>query len=1120
MIRELLRIYEEDDETVAFEFSTDPADPLPYLKRLLNTDEQQFDIRDASATIGALTCELVDVPTIAGDQDSGAITEALPNADGESVWLGHRAEYLREASPGGPLLSVFDGIVGGVELQPTLVTYRVTLEDISARGRKVRLFTHHETVSLIPPGPVNGFGRIRDGFDNTYYAIQPAGIVSARYSQVTATSGSLRLEFALGRMTQDIAEAGLPQMKYADTGEPIRATYPRLAVRWRANSADPWKTFRNMPVGPSGWDTAFRATNASNPDSDVLVWLARDPDEVGPPALPADDQVVQVQVLYSGPPTPAFPLYVEGPAGAVLKDICDGVYNEEPPRIRYDAVRMAELADEVEDLFAEIDAPADDAREWLREHWFGAFGYLGAIRDGLLYPIRLEMPDETPTLELDDSNVADASWSHDRADAVTVVEYTFIRHDRYIPLVIGPGILPGVSGSQTTARREVTTVFRSFAAATIGEQVARFKPVTVREIVAASPLSGLFDAAVRADPIVQRRSRHLLDRLRYGAQRVTVKASRHDAAVAAAQVGDWGLLGPSWLPEYETQRRGSNRLAQIVAARNIDARWREFVLLDAGPDADPLAQPTIGALAANDDGTVDVPVTAIPEGEAAVYYAVAAVQPPASSGQWLLAARIDAPATVQLPAAPAGATVHVRVRAEAEGRIYSSSVYDDATVPALPRIRDVVVELVGGTPIVRWLPNPYTLGVRLAYSVQTDISSAALDQTIDVDASLESQALPVNVPVGYTILVRVTPYSGWNGVNVTGTAGAAAEAHATRQASTQDPTAQTLLNFRDIRRTSTEVEFGWDWGISVEQAAFWVTEQSADVITDPWPAEGDPPDIIIDATDPPHLVVAVPPAGSLIYLEARARWDAGASVGPRWRGVITPAAGVVLEYMDVYVDGTTVTVYTDEAGLSIKLERTDVPGWVQHFDVGPDRKIVFDVSEESAPGEGDEIGVGETWPMLATVYGEPVNEVGVGTPEISEPLVVSEATATPAEWVASGMSVTSPALLDDVIDLTMHATDVPGTVEVWWRVKEPGLDYTEYARIDDTAEFTPDPNSVGNIPDAVLKAYTFESGYARRAKEGANDTATYFQFRFDLVVAGAVVATLTKTVNYYANAGA
>lgn len=326
-----------------------------------------------------------------------------------------------------------------------------------------------------------------------------------------------------------------------------------------------------------------------------------------------------------------------------------------------------------------------------------------------------------------------------------------------------------------------------------------------------------------------------------------------------------------------------------------------------------------------------------------------------------------------------------------------------------------------------------------------------------------------------------------------------------------------LANFRDIRRTATEVEFGWEWGAAVEEGVFWIAERVAGVNSDPWPASGDPPDIVIDAADPPSLVVPVPPAGSLTYVEARSRWNAAENLGPRWRGVITPAAGIILEYIDVEVDGTTVTVYTDEAGLSIKLERTDVAGWMQHFDVGPDRKLVFDVSQESEPGAADEMGVGESWPMRATVYGEPVVEVGVGTPEVSEEFIVSEATATPVVWVRT--SVSAPDVGDDEVVITMHASDVPEGVEVELSVKEPGGDYGAYTRVDDTADFSPDPNGIGNIPDGVEKTYTFQSGYGARAKEGTNDVPTYLRFRFKVLDISGVVASETKTVSYYANAG-
>lgn len=1028
-MRQVLRIYEADDETVALEFSTSDADPLPYLKEGLVTDEQEVDIRDCSATIGAITCELVDVPTVAGDQDSGGITAVLADEDGETRWIGHRAEFLQEPSGGGDLYPVFDGIVGSLSLLDTLVTYRAALEDITARGRKVPLFGHHETMSMIPPGPVNGFGEVRSATGVfTSYAIRPADVLEAEYVQHDATSGYFRFTMPGSQIPAAARRAVLRRPLYAEDGSYIRDVYGRMAIRWRANSADTWKTFRRVPVSSEpGWDSALQDNIVTTTNR---IWVGQNPDEAVPPALPTDGQSVEIQVLYSGPPTPDFPLLFEGPAGAELKKILDGEYSPvwdegtgayvpQPLRIRYDTTRMTALADEVEDLFAEITEPAEDAREWLQEHWFGAFGYLPTIREGLLYPIRLEMPDAAPTLVLDNTNVESARWSHERADAVTVVEYVFNRIEMvrvgasYLPdlnTFIGPDF-DAPDGTLVPTKREVRQEFRSSSAATIGEEVVRIQPVTVMELAGRG---GRGDSQTRsAQSISQRRGRHLIDRLRFGAQRVTVKASRHDPEVDAANVGDWAILGATWVPEYSTLTRGANRLTQIVAARNVDQRWREFVLLDAGSENQPLDPPTIGALVAHDDGTVDIPVATIPEGEAAVYYAVADAQPAAGSGLWLLASRIAAPGTVTTPPLAAGANVFVRVRAEAEGRIYSSSVYDDVTLAQVPRVSNVRIELTNGIPTVRWDPNPFALGVRITYSTETDPIDPALDQTLDADAMDESAPLPVFVPADYMIVARVTPYSGWTGAAVSGTAG--------------DP----------------------------EQAS-------------------------------------------------------ASSVAAATRPTVT----------DVEADEQVVTVRVDANALSVRLQRVGGAGWNRTVDLGTLRRVTFDVSQPDGNGNSG-IGAGATWEMEAQASTDPASSFDDGLLSEVEPVVVVDSAATPAVFAAQAIA-TAPAVGSDDITIKLHATTAydPALhdVHVFAYVQEPGdPQFVSLGRIDNTADFSPDPNSTGNEPDGVEVTYTWASGYQARAKSGSSDIATRFEFRCKLVLAstGATEASSIAPVSYW-----
>src|SRR5690606_8117581 len=139
------------------------------------------------------------------------------------------------------------------------------------------------------------------------------------------------------------------------------------------------------------------------------------------------------------------------------------------------------------------------------------------------------------------------------------------------------------------------------------------------------------------------------------------------------RVGDWVIDSRSWRPNYATGQRGGPRLAQVVSVREVNPAWLEVVLVDGGPAAVPLGQPTLGTLTVDSAGVVSVPVAAVPTGgEAAVYYAVSATQPPSDSPLWTFLGRTAMPATLTTPGLPAGATAWVRARGEAAGRLPST----------------------------------------------------------------------------------------------------------------------------------------------------------------------------------------------------------------------------------------------------------------------------------------------------------------------------------------------------------------------------------------------------------------------------------------------------------------
>src|SRR5690606_9445901 len=167
--------------------------------------------------------------------------------------------------------------------------------------------------------------------------------------------------------------------------------------------------------------------------------------------------------------------------------------------------------------------------------------------------------------------------------------------------------------------------------------------------------------------IALQRAIETLDRWLFGGQVSTCRILA--AAFPGLRVGDWVIDSRSWRPNYATGQRGGPRLAQVMSVRELNPAWLEVTLVDAGPAEQPVQPPTLGTLSVTDDGVVSVPVTAVPAGgEAAVYYAVSATQPPSDSPLWTFLGRLSAPGTIQTPPLPAGVTVWVRARGEAAGR--------------------------------------------------------------------------------------------------------------------------------------------------------------------------------------------------------------------------------------------------------------------------------------------------------------------------------------------------------------------------------------------------------------------------------------------------------------------
>jgi hypothetical protein len=809
-----LTVFEEDDSTPLFTVSTNPLATYPYLKAFDNFPEQEIDFAKGAASIGQQLVDIVDVPQTPGDQVTGFLTGLLATAAGYSALNGRRALTTQDHGSGAE--AVLDGVVKGVSLLDTFASFRLELRDIRERERKCRAFERTDTPTVLPRGVLNGYSKVVP-------ATRP---LKARYLAVSASVGV----FVMLRPTQDLPELALTaaQRDALFSVAPVPAetyafVYDRWKVLWRLTASGGAYT-EVAQVAQIHASAGFFGTRLLLEDEVGVVefWVNN---VVSGDTLPSHEDLVDFIVQYDGPVTKDWPLHIQSrTAGDLLAELYDGDYSVEPPRIRYDAAAVAALATPVR---ARITEPADNLREWTEKHLFPIAHTAPTLNaDGEIAPVTYLLPPAGASLpHLDDDNCAPdgAGWAHGTQDAVNLVRVTYKREYR-----VPPHHAPGLAESDRIREREVPVERRIQASIDLlGEQ-----PLDVSSLLLSAigtpdggPLGGdVVDET--GQQVAARVSYMATDRFALGGQYFRVRGMRTDAAVEALKVGDWVTCGFSWMPDYLLGTRGLSRLAQVVARRNLSAVSCSLTLIDAGSANAPVSAPTLGTLSSDAAGVVTIPVSAIGSGaEARIDYAILpegeTAEPATGSELWSFLTRVDATGDVTTTPVAAGRTVWVRARGEQVGRRPSAwTTADDITVAQTARVEDVVLTLSEtGVPTVSWTPNAYCNGVEINYDRHAIDTAPGAGTDVDVDASDGSYEIPVRVGRGFDITVTVTPYTGWTGSAVSGSAGPAIELRARGTVLYQVPvvamtvaqsgaTGSMDLTIQDPDLVVTSIEFG------------------------------------------------------------------------------------------------------------------------------------------------------------------------------------------------------------------------------------------------------------------------------------------------------------------------
>jgi hypothetical protein len=744
--------------------------------------DTEVNFASGSASIGEIVIEVLD-PQTGGTQAQRGFTAKLADSSGRSALSGRRA-LVEDSEDGYAFRTIFDGVINRVELSDSLSSFFISIRDIREREREVELFRFTETCSVLPAGVLNGYGIPYAGAPTTEWLVPPTapvtGVFRLNPSQLFGEGFVDLSEYVIGNTSDgvpivrsEVVMSDAAIAASASTGE-----NPRIRVLWRAEGSTGSYTTVNVGSFVQAAGTFVETIGAwvGSEDGRPVNAASRVamPNGFGlANTLPANLDRVEIIVQYIGETSEDWPLHIEEvTAGELIRNIYEGDYSEEDPRVRFDETSILALNTPVR---ARITEPVTDAREWVERNLYVAAGAAPAIIDGVVHAVTYELPDVS--VEVTELGNAEADvmpgWAQSTDDAVNVVQVVYPRDRSVAPDEPGYDSVPG---DRVVSREIIEKRIVPESISLLGEKRQTFRVDVLRAI--GGPLGEPYSGDVADETgaqVAKRIGAMMTDRFALGGQTFVVMADRTLPDVEDLNVGDWVVVTTTWTPDYQTGERGGNRLGQIVARRDQSPIRCELVIQDAGPDAQPLIAPTLGTLTQTGLGEVQVPIATVPSGAVArVDYAISTTQPAIGSSLWTFAGRAAATETVTTPQLPSGKKVWIRARSEGVGRRpsgYTTPVQIDVT--AVPRLRKVFGYVTDDGVEIFWFGNPTTAGVRIEYVAHPfgEAPDYSAGDTVDTNTSPRLLIDSFDRSVNSVLSFRVTPFPTFSGGSVSGTPG-------------------------------------------------------------------------------------------------------------------------------------------------------------------------------------------------------------------------------------------------------------------------------------------------------------------------------------------------------------
>ena len=367
----ILEVYEEDRETIKWQVGDYREHPNPFLCLLENYGEQEVDPVSGAVTIGQVEVVVIDRRQVAGDQDTGWLTERLGVSTVGAIH-GRRCRVLRYISEALGWVVIADGPASTPTMDASYVAFRWVVKDTRETERKVKAFVKANTSTLLPMGAEPGFGAYIDEDGNDAWLVDPATPLVGTYSYDPLDPlkpfpvGTVEFQdywsggFGHGGnpigdqvineavvITAPVEKAFLADAEELGDPRPVLWTWPQLEIVWRlVGSSDPWNVVQPTDLLPAGRTTAKPTGAGQWWRSLITPWDAELADGTAvrgalymtlrgygaTGTFPTDGDEIEILIRYTGEPTEDFPIHIEGmTSGEFLKKLYDGEYSPPDP---------------------------------------------------------------------------------------------------------------------------------------------------------------------------------------------------------------------------------------------------------------------------------------------------------------------------------------------------------------------------------------------------------------------------------------------------------------------------------------------------------------------------------------------------------------------------------------------------------------------------------------------------------------------------------------------------------------------------------------------------------------------------------------------------------------------